>query len=320
MQVLVPTQKPHLPLRSSTHRAYTHIPGTHMYLKIPSDFQLSMGYPGIEAVRKQSQIRVKELKGQSFMQNGAQFSEGMLAPGQKLISAKEVEVSGFQARMLKFSYTVPSLVPDQNEQMISNLLALGDDRYLVLVIASYPSFREKELGKAIEDCMLGLTYDPGDRLKMSKHTLASFEINCQPMELELAQTKTLVKEEGNSISLIFTKGGEALSGKGNQHRLLVSENHWKSDPKSWPERAVFPDNFFSTYEAIEVQEVFIDGMKGLETWAIERNRQLADQQKLAYHVVLFSEESHFEIRAYAQDDEIYHLSAFREVCNSFRRR
>lgn len=320
MQVIVPIQHPHLPLRSSSHRTYTHIPGTHVYLKIPEGFALSLGFHGLEAPRKHSQIRVKELRGQSFKQNQAPFTEAMLAPGQKLIEKREVNLSGYQGRLLKFSYSIPSLVPEQNEQMISTMLALGNDKHLVLLIASYPSFREKELGEAIENCLLEITYDPENNLKVSMHTLAAFEINCQPLGLELAETKTQIKEEGDSVSLIFTEEGRPLTGLSSQHRLLVTENQWASDPKSWPEQVVFQDNFFSLFDALEAEKIHIDDLSGLETWAIERSRHTPDDQKLAYHVVLFDEGRHFEIRGYAPDDEIYRLSAFREVCKSFRRR
>ena len=140
------------------------------------------------------------------------------------------------------------------------------------------------------------------------------------MGLELTDTKTVLKDKGNSISLIFTKAGEKRGDIAQRERLIVTENQWKSDLKSWSGLLAFPDNFFSTFEAIEVQEIYIDGLSGWETWAIEKNRQNADDQKLAYHVVLFDEERHFEVRAFAADDEIYHLSEFREVCKSFRRR
>jgi hypothetical protein len=289
-------------------------------LKIPVGFQLSPGFHGVEAPGKHAQIRVKELRGQSFKQNGGQFTEAMLAPGQKLIEKREINIGDLQGRMLKFSFSIPSLVPAQHEQMICNMLALGDDKHFALLVASYPSFREKELGKEIENCLLNLTFDPANHLKMSMHALASFEINCQPLGLELAETKSLVKREGNAISLIFTENGKPSTGLESQHRLLVVENHWNSDPRSWPGQVIFQDNFFTRFEALEAGEVSIDDMPGLETWAIEQSKQTPDAQKLAYHVVLFDEGRHFEIRGYAPDDEIYRLTAFREVSNSFRRR
>ena len=303
----------------STNR-YLNIPSSRFSLLSPDGFHLSTSFKGLESSQYQGQIRVKEIKGQSFRAKFDGFSS-RLARGQKVFKQETLTINGVEAAFICFQSEQPTLAVSEDLHMINMVLLLGNERFLALLTASYPLKWHETIGPDVEKSLKSVIYDPmRSPIQPTFDEQVSFELNATTAGLRLADFSSQPKEVGLVHTLVFTPDGKDLSTTDHIHRLIVMEKTWQGPPTVLEFLPGFQNNFFSTFEPMDTQKVEIDGLKGYESWAIETANDSTEDRKLAYQLLLFDEERHFEIKAFAPDTEISRLKAFQKVSRTFKRR
>ena len=308
----------HIENQSTTR--YLNIPSSRFSIFPPNGFVLSETFKGLESPQFQGQIQFREIKGQSFKTKFEGFSS-RLTREQNILKQESFTINDMEAGFICFQSEQALLAVSEEIIMVNMVLFLGNEQFLALITASYPHKWHKQLGPEVEKSLKSVIYDPmRSPIQPTYHEQVSFELNASTAGLRLADFNSQPKDIGLVHTLVFTPDGKDLATTDHIHRLIVMEKTWQGSPVMLEILPGFQNNFFSTFEHIDTQKVDIDGLEGYESWAIETANNSSEDRKLAYQLLLFDDERHFEIRAFAPDTEISRLKAFQKVSRTFRRR
>ncbi|MEL6675252.1 MAG: hypothetical protein AAFR61_23795 [Bacteroidota bacterium] len=308
-----------LEIHNRWQNAYQDVAGSHLSLLLPSGFQPTRNGKGFEHPGIKAHISFNELKGQTQLTHSQRFTASLVPEGGELLQNEEVLINTFPGKFVKFSRTIPSLIEADGEKMMHLMLSFGAKGHLIILTATYPFNQDKDWGKPLEDCLKSVIYDPERPFKGHRQTEEiSFQVDTREAGLHLADFLTEQTQEGLTHRLVFTPDGKDLKQTEHRERIVITEKGWKVESPQAELHRLFQNTFFSSFEVLETQELELDQLAGYEAWAIERSHNWEDGQRLAYLVLLFDENRHYELRCWAEDDKISHLGKFRKVCHSFR--
>lgn len=181
----------------------TSIPGTHIYMEKPKDFQLSTDFIGLES-GETALIQFYDLFGGNYNSNAKNFTkEDFEKKGVTVFDFKELNISGYPAKLAL-------LQGDPNQKSLQ--LVFGDDEFSVMAIAIFNNL-EKEKIKIVEKAFLTIEYDK--KRIVDPFEIAFFEIDDSKSNFKYSKTV--------SNMFLYTKDGIKKDNFMGESAYLVSQ-------------------------------------------------------------------------------------------------
>ncbi len=287
------------------------VPGTFASICPPGDFSWSEKQREWESSSHESRIKVLQFQGQSFLQQKPRL-ETLLIPQDLQIDRWERKERGhgpYEALELAFRKETPTLLSSLPDITCHRVLAFGDETFLILCTANYSASLSIQQEAEILASIQTIQYHTGGIFgHFPAH--AKFDIDLAPHKLNWVPNQS-VNPNG---PFQFRSQPEA----GQQPLQIVMEIH-EGLPESPGStlQALFRQNFFSSYQVLEVQPIRVDDIQGFEAFAIETNTQ-KENSRLEYVAILLLKDTHLSYHCMAPDDRITHLATFRQLLHSFQ--
>jgi len=154
---------------------YSQIPGTKVYLIIPSGFKLSSRITGIEK-NDNTGINIMDLQGGSFNSNAKNYTkENFESKGINVKEFYEFSINGFKARLARLQGDPTA----ESYQMV-----LGDSTFSVAFMAVFLS-SDSISASQIKNCFVNAIYDKN--LKIDPFKTARFDIDFKNSKMKFAK-------------------------------------------------------------------------------------------------------------------------------------
>ncbi len=286
------------------------VPGSNVSLCPPHDYSWNERNRAWESTQYDGRIKVLQFKGQSFIERKARL-EQILVPDEQVEwqERRDGYHAGYPCLHLAFRKSIPTLLSDIPELSCHRVMAFGNDEVLILSTATFPAHTSKKTEGEILASMLSAVYHPeGIYGDFPAH--ARFNLDLQPARLTWVES-TQVSPDG---PFVFSDKRDKESPG-----IQVTVEIKKGQPKN-PKQAVeflFQQNFFSSYQILEIQPLQVKEYAGYEGYAIEQHT-VQENNRLEYVAILRLPDSYITFSCIASDDRISHLSTFRRLVQSYQ--
>lgn len=286
------------------------VPGSNVSLCPPHGYSWNERNRAWESTQHEARIKVLQFKGQSFIERKARL-EQILIPEQHVEwqERREGFHAGYPCLHLAFRKSVPTLLSDVPEVSCHRVFAFGDHDVLILSTATFPASSSRKVEGEILASLLSVIYHPeGIYGDFPAH--ARFNLDLQPARLAWVESAH-VNPDG---PFLFTD----KAGKENG-RIQITVELKKGHPKSMKQAVenLFQQNFFSSYQVLEVQALQVKEYAGYEGYAIEQHTA-QENNRLEYVAILRLPACHIIFNCMAPDDRISHLATFRRLVQSYQ--
>lgn len=286
------------------------VPGSNVSLCPPHDYTWNERNRAWESSRHDGRIKVLQFKGQSFIERKARL-EQILVPDDHVEwqERREGYHAGYPCLHLAFRKSTPTLLRETPEISCHRVMAFGNEEVLILSTAIFPAFSSKKMEAEILASMLSVAYHP-DGIYGDFPAHARFSLDLQPARLAWSESSH-VNPDG---PFVFTEKKEKeITG------IQVTVEIKKGHPKNLKQAVeyLFQQNFFSSYQILEIQDLQVKEFIGIEGYAIEQHTAY-ENNRLEYVAILLLQASHIAFSCIAPDDRISHLTTFRKLVQSYQ--
>ena len=137
------------------HADRVRIPGTKVSIDSPQSFALSSRFAGMENVEKGASIMVTEIPAAVDHTTAGFTEENLEARGMQLLSSEDVMVGEQKGMLYGLKQQARGIMFEKW------MVALGDARTSILVVATYPEAFSEELKSTMRTALLSASWDPG---------------------------------------------------------------------------------------------------------------------------------------------------------------
>jgi hypothetical protein len=133
----------------------THVPGTSVTLEPPQGFTVASRFTGFERPDLQSSILVTEVVGPFSKLTAGLNEKGLASRGMALITSSRQQVDGKEALLLNVKQSAAN-----GAEFLKWMLAVGDEKRTVMLVATFPKAAEAELSDAMRASVLSVHMTP----------------------------------------------------------------------------------------------------------------------------------------------------------------
>lgn len=188
-------------IKNSVTDKHTNIPGTRLYVVVPSDFSIATGYMGLR--KSTAVLQVYDNTDGNFFANLQIYNrEKFEREGAQVSEYKDVVVDGYKGRFF--------FMRNNNNTLVYTLM-FGDSTFCTTIFAVYPE-DDEQTGKEMKSIMESIAYDANK--KIDPFSRAPFSIN------DAVSSFKFSKLTGSAY--IFTLGGGDMKFNGDQPYVIIS--------------------------------------------------------------------------------------------------
>jgi hypothetical protein len=289
-------------LQTTLTNKHEPIFGTKVSLVTPEGFTKGENFLGLQQTETQSSIMVVSIPGPTAQLQSAITKENLAAQGVIASQIESLTINGLPAVWV---------IGHQQAQGIrfgKRILILGTAEESVMLNAAFPENLEP-LGKAIEESMLSVRYDPAQSLD----PMAALDF-----KVEVSGTK-LKFGRAMGTTLLFTVDGQVPTASPDKTNLVVGKAISDSQPADRRQFAI--DRINQTPIKVAsmeyVKEITLDGLPGYEIMAKSQPRNSGNSDFL-YQVILYTDRTYYILFGTASDTDS--LDQIKKVVGTFGRK
>lgn len=289
---------PVLGLGADSADGHVVISGTRLSIIPPYGWAQTHAFPGLLDSSGSSVIQVYDLPDGNFFRDGKSFSrESFQAKGAKVLSFKELKISGFPA---KYCY----MEGDSAKRIMA--LIFGDSSFSATLIGLYPD-SSATTGEAIRDAYATISYkksqviDPFETAPFSLDTGASrfrFAMFSKPLYIYSLDGRE--PSEGSPFLTVTPyprKAGVSLQDV--SEGLIIKEMQ-------------------NGLESPQLDNISLDSVNGCEAYEVEIHCQLGGQKGVLYQFLASKGEHTIVIEGVTNNDIENNLKSFKSLAHTIR--
>lgn len=289
------------------HAGYELIAGTQLRMVPPDNYEKSERFNGYENILAGSSIMIFKVPGSvnenmiAFKRN-KDISQGMVVAKEELF-----QINGYDALLqsgVQFAH---------GKAYMRYLFVIGDMKNTYVMNASWIKDKDYEKeGSRIRKALLGVIFDAQENASIAD----AFEYTLDNSLCDLKAGNILMN------SLVFTDDGNIPSNTEAKTVFMVNkssipkgetaENYLTKVLGSYP--IEYSDN-----QELESNEIVVDGLSGLEFYAIGQNTKLG-KSELIYIVLLFDDTTVYQLTGTTLKFYEEKLECFKAMARSFKRK
>jgi len=223
-----------------------------------------------------------------------------------LLNKQLVKVSGWEGMLAQVKHDISGTA------YLKWVLVLGDETESVVISATFPKERERQLSRKLRASVLTSMWDRKNSIPLTEGL--NFSITEKG---ELRITKRI------SNGLLFSKCGVFPSKDIDDPILVVAPSFRRTDigdPEEFAQARVFKTAQVTDIEIESTNKVTIDTLEGYEIVAAAKDKD-SGRPMTVFQVILFEEQGYFLIGGLVSSkNREPSLKVFREMANTFRRK
>lgn len=289
-------------LQTTLSSKHQPISGTKVSLVAPVGFTKGENFLGLQQTDTQSSIMVLSIPGPTAQLQSAITKENLAAQGVIATQIESLTINGLPAVWVIGYQQV------QGVQFGKRILILGTAEESVMLNAAFPENQET-IGKAIEESLLAVVYDP----EQSLDPMAALDFR-----VEVSGTK-LKFGRSMGTTVLFTVDGQVPTASPDKTNLVAGKAFSDSQPADRRQFAI--DRINQTPIAVAsleyVKEITLGGLSGYEILAKSQPRPSGNSDFL-YQVILFTDRTYYILFGTASDPDS--LEEIKKVVSTFQRK
>jgi len=289
------------------HAAYEKIAGTQLYIVPPENYNESQRFNGYENILAGGSIMYFKVPG-SVNENMVAFKRNKdIQKGMVVAKEEMFNINGFDALLqsgVQFAH---------GKTYMRYVFVIGDMKNTYVFNASWfkDADFEKE-AKRIRSALLGIIFVPEENEAIAE----AFDFSVDFTACNLKPGNILMN------SLVYTDDGQIPSQTEaktafmiNESKIPVGETH-----KNYLNKVIqaYPIDF-STKQDLEPKAIEVDGLTGLEFYAVGQNTKLS-KSELIYIVILFDGTTVYQLTGTSLKQFEDRLPCFQKMARSFVRK